>query len=105
MTCPCNRCERVADPRNCDNKDCRLWQKWFIEKWNTMRAAPRLAIEKRPRETEGICIGGQFYALPHRINSYLTKDPCESCLCPRDLCAIPCRMKRDWLTTRKDVFS
>ena len=91
MMSPCARCTRVTDPRQCENKDCRLWQKWFIEKWNKMRVAPRLDVEKRPREMEGVCIGGKYYALPHRVESYLQKDPCQSCLCPRDLCALPCR--------------
>ena len=105
MTSPCARCTRVTDPRQCENKECRLWQKWFIEKWNTMRVTPRLDAERRPREVEGVCIGGKYYALPHRVNSYLQTDPCQGCLCPRDLCVIPCRVKRDWLTAREDVLS
>lgn len=105
MNSPCTRCTKVADPRECDNKTCRLWQKWFIEKWDNMRVLPRLSIEKRPREAEGICIGGRYYALPHRVDSYLHHDPCEKCLCPRDLCAVPCRTKRDWLAARENVLS
>lgn len=105
MTSPCVRCTKVKDPRDCENKDCRLWQTWFIEKWNDMRIAPRLAVETRPRQAEGVCIGGRYYALPHRVKSYIHTDPCEKCLCPRDLCAIPCRVKRDWLAAREDVLS
>lgn len=105
MTSPCTHCTKVQDPRQCENKDCRQWQQWFIEKWNAMRVVPRLDIEKRPREPEGVCIGGKYYALPHRVDSYLTKDPCDSCLCPRDLCVIPCRVRRDWLAAREDVLS
>ena len=96
MKKPCITCTRVTDPDNCDNKDCMLWQRWYIETWNAMRAAPRLNMEHLPREPEGMVIGGIRYALPHRVNSYLQKDPCKGCLCPRDLCVIPCRVKRDW---------
>lgn len=105
MTKPCNSCTKVANPCLCDNKHCDQWQQWFIQKWNTMRVAPRLEIEKRPRETEGVCVGGRYYALPHRVDSYLHTDPCTGCQCPRDLCVIPCRVKRDWLAARKTVLS
>lgn len=104
MNSPCMRCTRVANPRDCDNKDCKVWRTWFVDKWNTMRAQPRLQIEHRPKETEGVVIGGVRYALPHRVNAYLQKDPCQGCLCPRDLCVLPCRVKRDWLSAKNDVL-
>lgn len=104
MLSPCMRCTRVKKPHLCDNKDCEVWRKWFIESWNAMRVAPRLEIEKKPKEAEGVSIGGRVYALPHRVDSYLKKDPCENCLCPRDLCVIPCRIKRDWLQARQEVL-
>ena len=104
MISPCMRCTKVQDPRQCENKDCRKWRQWFIEKWNAMRVTPRLDMEKRPRELEGVCIGGTYYAMPHRVNHYLTKDPCDGCLCPRDLCVLPCRIKRDWQAAREDVL-
>lgn len=105
MNSPCVRCTKVSDQRNCDNKDCRLWQKWFIEKWDALRVVPRLQMEKTPRQLEGICIGGKYYALPHRVNSYLHTDPCDNCLCPRDLCVLPCRIKRDWQAAREDILT
>lgn len=100
MRKPCIYCTRVTDPENCDNKNCQLWQRWYIETWNAMRRQPRLAQEQRPREPEGTVIGGVRYALPHRVDDYLRRDPCKGCLCPRDLCVIPCRVKRDWTTAR-----
>ena len=103
MNKPCITCTRVTDPANCENKDCRLWQRWYVETWNQMRAAPRLDREQRPKETEGIVIGGVRYALPHRVDGYLQRDPCKGCLCPRDLCVIPCRIKRDWASARELV--
>lgn len=104
MTSPCMRCTRVADPRACENKDCRQWQQWFIGKWNAMRVAPRLDMEQLPRQPEGVCIGGRYYATPHKVSHYLQTDPCEKCLCPRDLCTLPCRIKRDWLTARQNIL-
>lgn len=101
---PCMHCAKVPEPRQCENKECKLWRQWFVEKWNAMRAVPRLEQEKLPRQPEGVCIGGNFYAPPHRVNSYLQKDPCKGCLCPRDLCVIPCRVKRDWEQARQDVL-
>ena len=105
MTSPCNRCTAVADPKQCDNKNCQKWRQWFVEKWDRLRVAPRLAVETQPKQMEGVCIGGKYYALPHRVDSYLQTDPCSSCLCPRDLCAVPCRIKRDWQAARTDVLS
>ena len=69
-----------------------------------MRFAPRMEAEHRPKEMEGVVIGGVRYALPHRVRGYLEKDPCEGCQCPRDLCVLPCRMKRDWLKAREDTL-
>lgn len=101
---PCLNCTRVRDPRGCDDKNCKLWQAWFVGKWDDMRFAQRLAMEKVKLEQEGVCIGGEHYALPHRVNSYLGSDPCENCRCPKDLCALPCKVKRAWLKAREDVF-
>jgi len=101
MIKPCISCTRVLDPENCENKNCRVWQRWYVETWDAMRREPRLQREQQPKETEGMVIGGVRYALPHRVHDYLRNDPCQGCLCPRDLCVIPCRIKRDWTTTLK----
>ena len=101
---PCMRCTRVANPRDCDNKDCKVWRSWFVEKWDALRTQPRLEIERKTKEMEGVVIGGVRYAMPHRVRSYLEKDPCVGCVCPRDLCVLPCRVKRDWVKAREDVL-
>lgn len=98
---PCMRCIRVADPEMCEDKSCRLWRQWFLQRWEELRAAPRMEMERRPVQPEGVQIGPQIYALPHRVRAYLEKDPCSGCLCPRDLCVIPCRVKRSWLQAKK----
>lgn len=34
---PCKTCTRVKDPKKCENKVCREWQAWFIQKWDELR--------------------------------------------------------------------
>lgn len=101
---PCMRCTRVADPRGCDNKDCVRWRRWYIQKWEDMRFSVRADMEKVRTEPAGVCIGGNFYSQPHRVRGYLQKDPCDGCLCPRDVCVLPCAVKRSWLRAREDVL-
>jgi hypothetical protein len=101
---PCMRCTRVAAPRECDNKDCKVWQEWFVGRWDQMRRQPRLAMEQVDTQPMGVNIGGTYYAQPHRVRGYLQKDPCVGCLCPRDLCVLPCKLKRQWVRTREDAF-
>lgn len=101
---PCMKCVRVSQPTQCDNKDCGVWRKWYIEKWNEMRLQPRLNMEHLQVQREGVNIGGQVYALPHRVKGYLEADPCEKCLCPKDLCRVPCKVKRSWNQARELVM-
>jgi hypothetical protein len=96
MKKPCISCTRVTDPENCEDKRCQAWQRWFTDAWDQLRRQPRLSMETHPKKPEGMVIGGVRYALPHRVKGYLQKDPCDGCLCPRDLCTLPCRVKRDW---------
>lgn len=100
MKKPCISCNRVLDPDNCENKNCQLWRSWFVDSWDSLRRQPRLQKELPPVK-EGVVIGGVRYAMPHRVKGYLEKDPCEGCRCPRDLCVVPCRVKRDWDGARK----
>lgn len=37
MEYPCKTCTRCKDPRSCGNKTCMYWQKWFLDRWETMR--------------------------------------------------------------------
>lgn len=34
---PCNHCVRVPDPAQCDNKQCKVWQRWFLDRWQQVR--------------------------------------------------------------------
>lgn len=98
---PCLRCTRVPDPESCGDKNCQLWQKWYIDRWNRLRLQARQAMEGVTPEPVGVRLGGRRYAAPHETQAYLGADPCDACLCPRDLCVTPCRIRRDWEQARE----
>ncbi len=101
---PCLRCIKVADPRNCENKNCKTWQAWFLGRWELIRQYPRQEMDRTPLKPAGVAIGGSRYCHPAQVKTYLTKDPCESCRCPKDLCTTPCRIRRTWEEARGDVL-
>ena len=103
MKSPCLKCTRVKNPKNCEDKTCKVWRSWFVETWNSQRMQFRLAREQMAVEMEGVNIGGTRYALPHRVRSYLHTDPCSQCLSPRDLCKVPCKVKRNWTHNREEL--
>lgn len=100
---PCGYCTRVRDPRACENKNCMLWRQWFIDRWEAMRGAVRAQMDGRP-EPVGVAVSGTRYAAPNQVERYLQTDPCESCLCPRDLCQTPCGLRKNWQRAREDVL-
>lgn len=61
-----------------------------------MRQNVRTQMENAPISEEGIPLGGNSYASPHRVRDYLDTDPCSRCLCPKDLCGTPCPAKTVW---------
>lgn len=103
MKSPCLQCTRVRDPKNCENKLCKDWQAWFIDRWESMRDFVRTEMEQAPTQDIGIPLGGRRYVSPHRVNEYMHQDPCQRCLCPKDCCQIPCPSKQAWLQMRKEV--
>lgn len=76
---PCLRCTRVPAPDCCNDKNCRLWQAWFVDRWDALRLSARQVMEAE----------------------YMAHDPCAACLCPKNLCSTPCRMKRVWLGAKE----
>ncbi len=36
MESPCLKCNRVKDPKNCENKNCNPWRNWFLKSWNSI---------------------------------------------------------------------
>lgn len=92
-TSPCTQCYRVANPSNCENKNCKLWQRWFLHRWEAMRAGIRAAMDRADR-TPTACTGNGTYDASPRLAE---QDPCETCLCPRELCEdIPCWVRKNW---------
>lgn len=71
-SCPCAGCTRVPDPEKCDNKDCKLWREWFLERWAQIHGYYRQRV---PMEQ---------------------KDPCKSCQCPADMCFTKCAARIAW---------
>lgn len=100
---PCLTCTRVEDPRNCENKKCQPWRNWFVARWDAIRSSARAEMEQTPQKV-GVPLDGQTYAAPHQVKKYLQEDPCDKCLCPKDLCRLPCRLKNNWEKARKDVL-
>lgn len=93
---PCRTCTRVADPDKCENKNCQVWQRWFINSWDGMRAYPRVVRDFMSPQPVGVPLGGRHYAAPHEVMWYMGIDPCSECLCNQDLCKTPCRVRLAW---------
>lgn len=100
---PCLSCTRVRNPGNCENKQCKVWQKWFCEQWELTRRTARARMEAADPAPLGVSIGGRRYAQPHQVQDYLERDPCTVCLCPRELCTSPCRLRRQWEEVKAEV--
>ena len=61
-----------------------------------MRQNVRAQMENAPVAEMGVPLGGYRYLSPHRLEDFLDTDPCGRCLCPKDLCAVPCPAKHMW---------
>lgn len=93
---PCLRCERVPEPEKCDNKECRPWRQWFLDRWELIHRYPRAQAQQAQLEPVGINIGGTVYAAPHTVRAYLSQNPCDSCVCTSDMCTSPCPERLAW---------
>ena len=103
MNSPCLTCTRVRNPSNCENKLCKDWQAWFIDRWDAMRAYVRAQMEQSDTVDLGVPLGGESYASPHRIQEYLERDPCDRCHCPKEVCLTPCSAKIAWSNKNSEV--
>ena len=99
---PCLSCTLVRDPENCQNKNCVAWQQWFIRRWDQLRLACRREMEELELTPIGVNIGGSYYTPAHRRLEYLRNNPCDNCLCPKDLCQTPCLLRRTWDDAREE---
>ena len=100
---PCQFCNRVQDPGNCENKNCRVWQKWFLSRWALIRQSPRQAMDQMPLEPVGIPLGGRIYCHPNQRRNYIAHNPCDNCKCPQALCTGPCRVRRVWEEAKGEI--
>ena len=103
MNSPCLECTRVKDPQACENKGCKDWQAWFLNRWDAMRENVRKQMDASTTEDIGIPLGGERYAHPHRMRAYLQADPCKRCLCAKDLCHTPCSARMAWVKKHAEV--
>lgn len=101
---PCLGCRKVSDPRACEDKQCPDWQKWFLQRWSLIHSYHRRQMENAQLKPVGVTIGGKPYAAPHQVSKYLHTDPCTACLCPKELCSEPCRVRRAWDEARQEAF-
>lgn len=101
---PCLRCTRVRNPRACENKQCAPWRQWFLDRWELIHRYPRQQMQTAKLEPVGVKVGGRVYAAPHQVREYLDTDPCRKCLCPKDLCGTPCRVRRRWEESKGETL-
>ena len=47
---PCAACRRVEKPEQCDNKDCMLWRRWFVARWEQIRRTYQAASTGKRQE-------------------------------------------------------
>lgn len=72
---PCLSCTRVANPLDCENKQCKAWKTWFLARWALIHAYPRKAMDCDDRKPSGVSVGGRTYAPPERVREYLAIRP------------------------------
>lgn len=96
MKSPCFTCTRVRDPMKCENKTCKDWQAWFLDRWESMRENVRSRMANAPVTEIGVPLGGHRYISPHRMEDHLNTDPCSQCKCPQSICVTPCPAKDIW---------
>lgn len=101
---PCSTCDKVPDPQACENKECRPWRQWFMYRWALIHAWGCYHLKQSDLQSADETAGEKVRTSQDRSRSYLSKDPCDGCICPKDLCSTPCRDKRIWQQRREDVF-
>jgi len=97
---PCDTCQRVRDPANCENKLCRDWQTWFIDRWESMRRAVAAQAHGKGIQGDPISVGGVQYHHPDHVRAYLENDPCQQCPFGGGLCREDCATKQAWLEAK-----
>lgn len=101
-TKPCQTCRRVRDPRNCENKLCKEWQTWFIDRWDTMRRMVMEQAHGKGVQGKPISVGGTKYHHPDHVRDFIEIDPCLQCAWRDGLCQNACETKQTWLASREE---
>ena len=96
---PCLTCTRVTDPQACENKRCARWRQWFMGRWALIYAYGQLYLHPLDPAASSGSIGMKA---PAEDFQQTGADPCDSCICERDMCAAPCRTKRAWLREQEE---
>ena len=100
---PCTDCQRVRDPKNCENKACKEWQAWFIERWDAMRKQILQSPQGEGIQVQMISVGGRKYHHPDRVRQFLSVNPCLQCPRTKGLCPAPCNTKKAWLEAKESA--
>lgn len=98
---PCLHCARVRDPKNCENKLCKEWQAWFIERWDAMRTVLRATAQGKGLPRNPISVGGTKYHHPDQIRKFLKTDPCQTCPWREGICLETCQTKKSWTEAKE----
>ena len=93
---PCEACQRVRNPKDCENKLCREWQAWFIDRWEAMRANIMHADCGIAIQADTVSVGGTKYHHLDQVRRFMETNPCLHCIRSNGLCARPCQVKRTW---------
>lgn len=100
---PCLTCQRVRDPKNCENKLCKEWQDWWIGWWEDMRNKVREKACGKGIAGNPISVGGTKYHHPDHVAVFLAMDPCVRCPWRDGLCPGSCETKQMWLEMEESI--
>lgn len=100
---PCRACTRVRDPAKCENKLCKEWQAWFIERWEAMRTSIMQQAAAPGVQGDTISVGGTEYHHPNHVRQFLEIDPCVQCPWSDGLCMSPCEARQVWLESKERI--
>lgn len=98
---PCRLCQRVRDPANCENKLCRDWQSWFIDRWEARRRYVRATARGKGIQGDTISVGGVKYQHPNNVRDFIEMDPCLQCPWRDGLCPGTCDTRQMWLEAKE----
>ena len=100
---PCETCQRVRDPKDCENKLCREWRAWFIDRWETMRTNIKHDDCEVSIRADTVSVGGTKYHHPDQVRKFMATNPCLHCIRSNGLCVRTCQVKKTWNEEREKM--